>query len=102
MHFSVTEGRKSSNLRNVIYVRPLNQFSFFLGVTVKPEAGSALYWFNHDAIEENDSRTFHLGCPVGVGNKWIANKWIKWTAQMCNYPCTATKQEFSIHKPMMK
>ena len=70
----------------------------FSGVSVKPEAGSALYWFNHDAIEENDSRTFHLGCPVGVGNKWIANKWIKWTAQMWNYPCSTTKQEFSIHK----
>lgn len=26
------------------------------GIEVKPEAGSALYWFNHDAIEENDSR----------------------------------------------
>ena len=26
------------------------------GISVKPEKGSALYWFNHDAIDENDSR----------------------------------------------
>jgi hypothetical protein len=26
------------------------------GVTVKPEAGAALYWFNHDAVDDNDSR----------------------------------------------
>ena len=30
------------------------------GVTVKPVAGNALYWFNHDTVEDNDSRTFHL------------------------------------------
>ena len=27
------------------------------GVGVKPEAGAALYWFNHDAVDENDSRS---------------------------------------------
>jgi len=42
------------------------------GISVKPEKGSALYWFNHDAAIEIDSRIFHLGCPVGFGNKWIA------------------------------
>ena len=52
------------------------------GITVKPLKGNALYWFNHDHLGENDSRSYHLGCPVGVGNKWIANKWIKWTGQV--------------------
>jgi hypothetical protein len=27
-------------------------------------------------------RSYHLGCPVGFGNKWIANKWVKWTGQV--------------------
>ena len=62
-----------------------------------PEAGSAAYWFNHDAVGELDSRIFHLGCPVGYGNKWIANKWIKWTGQMWNYPCATKTKHFSIH-----
>jgi hypothetical protein len=26
------------------------------GISVRPTAGDALYWFNHDAVEENDSR----------------------------------------------
>ena len=43
------------------------------GVSVKPEQGSALYWFNMGAQNNYDSRVFHLGCPVIYGNKWIAN-----------------------------
>jgi prolyl 4-hydroxylase len=86
------------------------------GISVKPVAGTALYWFNHDNLGENDSRyvislyhiplevltlfhsfrTMHLGCPVVYGNKWIANKWIKWDAQMWRYPCGVTKDDFSV------
>ena len=59
-----------------------------IGVSVKPEAGKAVFWFNIHSNGEFDSRTFHLGCPVIHGNKWIANKWVKWSAQMLkNYPC---------------
>ena len=43
------------------------------GISVKPEAGSALYWFNQGAQNNYDSRINHLGCPVLHGNKWIAN-----------------------------
>ena len=66
------------------------------GVSVKPEAGKALFWYNHDAVAENDSRIFHLGCPVIFGNKWIANKWIKWEAQYKHYPCAVEKQDYNI------
>ena len=45
------------------------------GISVKPESGSALYWFNTEAQMTYDSRVYHLGCPVLYGNKWIANKW---------------------------
>ena len=27
-------------------------------------------------------RMFHIGCPVIYGNKWIANKWVRWKEQM--------------------
>ena len=59
-----------------------------IGVSVKPEAGKAVFWFNLHSNGDFDTRNFHLGCPVIHGNKWIANKWVKWSAQMFkNYPC---------------
>ncbi len=71
-----------------------------LGIWVRPERGSALYWFNIGPQVNMDTRSFHLGCPVLVGNKWIANKWIKWPAQMAEYPCAASDNltHFSISK----
>ena len=58
-------------------------FLFIPGISVKPVKGSAIYWFNHDHIGENDSRSYHLECPVGFGNKWVATKRVKWTGQVC-------------------
>ena len=66
------------------------------GISVKPEKGSALYWFNGGPKYQLDSRVNHLGCPVLVGNKWIANKWVKWSAQMKNYPCSDHMKYYSI------
>ena len=37
------------------------------------------------------SRNHHMGCPVVRGNKWIANKWVKWPDQMWTFPCTRTR-----------
>ena len=69
-----------------------------LGIYVPPKMGDALFWFNLDSSGHYDSRNFHLGCPVLYGNKWIANKWVKWLDQMWEYPCLIKKnQAFSIH-----
>ena len=59
------------------------------GISVKPEEGKALFWFNCGPRGQNpsDSRIYHLGCPVLHGNKWIANKWVKILPQFKNYPC---------------
>ena len=65
------------------------------GISVKPVLGSALFWFNMGAQNNYDSRIFHLGCPVLYGNKWIANKWIKWFANYESYPCSIDKSHFS-------
>ena len=43
-------------------------------VSVAPRAGSVLLWMNHRSDGSLDSRSFHTGCPVLVGSKWIANK----------------------------
>ena len=32
--------------------------------------------------------TFHGGCPVLAGSKWITNKWIRQFSQVWNFPCS--------------
>ena len=67
------------------------------GISVKPEKGSALYWFNMGAQNNYDSRIYHLGCPVLYGNKWIANKWIKFVSNYHNYPCHVNDYHYSLN-----
>ena len=66
------------------------------GISVRPVKGSALFWFNAGPQGNFDSRIYHLGCPVLVGNKWIANKWIKWVPNFKSYPCYIDREHFSI------
>ncbi|XP_070207382.1 prolyl 4-hydroxylase subunit alpha-3-like isoform X1 [Littorina saxatilis] len=48
-------------------------------ISVSPIKGMALFWYNYaPAMEEEDKLTKHAGCPVLIGQKWIANKWL-WT-----------------------
>ncbi|GFO01414.1 prolyl 4-hydroxylase subunit alpha-1-like [Plakobranchus ocellatus] len=39
----------------------------------------ALLWYNFRPDHQMDKLTYHAGCPVLIGQKWIANKWI-WVA----------------------
>ncbi|XP_033118303.1 transmembrane prolyl 4-hydroxylase-like isoform X2 [Anneissia japonica] len=49
---------------------------------LKPERGKAVLWYNHLINEETgwlgelDDFTWHGGCPVTKGTKWIMNRWI--------------------------
>lgn len=36
---------------------------------------------------EGDLRTRHAACPVLVGDKWVANKWIHEAGQEFRRPC---------------
>lgn len=45
-------------------------------VLVNPIKGSAALWHNLFRDGEGDESTFHGACPVLVGHKWAANKWI--------------------------
>ncbi|XP_068676643.1 transmembrane prolyl 4-hydroxylase-like isoform X4 [Montipora foliosa] len=51
-------------------------------VVVKPEKGKAVLWYNHKVnnitgwLGELDKYSFHGGCDVRRGTKWIANQWI--------------------------
>ncbi len=67
-----------------------------LGISVKPESGSTLYWFSIGPQDNMDTRAIHLGCPVLFGNKWIVNKWVKWIAQQKKFSCSHHKTYFSV------
>lgn len=41
-----------------------------LGIAVKPEKGSAVFWYNFDEYGDPDMSTLHASCPVLVGSKW--------------------------------
>ena len=52
------------------------------GLTVAPQQGSALLFYNHKLsadgrVGELDRLTFHGGCDVLAGEKWVANYWIE-------------------------
>ncbi len=66
------------------------------GISVQPEKGSVLYWFSSGPQNNMDSRALHLGCPLLIGNKWIANKWAKWIPQQKRFPCSDLKEHYSI------
>ncbi|NP_001070123.2 uncharacterized protein LOC557059 precursor [Danio rerio] len=64
-----------------------------VGVAVKPEKGSAVFWYNLHKNGELDLKTKHAGCPVLVGNKWVANKWIHEFGQEFRRPCSLSQWE---------
>ncbi|CAG7644046.1 unnamed protein product, partial [Allacma fusca] len=43
----------------------------------KPVKGSAVVWHNVLSDGSPDLRTYHGACPVVLGEKWVANKWIR-------------------------
>lgn len=58
-----------------------------LGVGVFPKKGSAIFWYNllHDG--KGNEKTLHGACPVLIGSKWVANKWIHEYHQEFVRPC---------------
>lgn len=46
------------------------------GLAVRPERGTALLWYNHDAEGALEPAAVHAGAPVRGGEKWGANHWV--------------------------
>ncbi|XP_017020904.1 prolyl 4-hydroxylase subunit alpha-1-like [Drosophila kikkawai] len=59
----------------------------YLNLTVFPQAGSVLFWYNLDTRGNEDLSTIHGGCPVIVGSKWVMSKWIYDMGQEFRKPC---------------
>ena len=58
-----------------------------LGVSVAPTRGSAVFWHNIRRSGRSDMHLLHGGCPVLVGSKWVANKWIREWANAFKRKC---------------
>ncbi|CAG2172651.1 unnamed protein product, partial [Oppiella nova] len=67
----------------------------YLNVAIKPKKGSALFWYNLKKSGLIDMQTLHCGCPVLMGDKWIATKWIPEARQEFHKPCTLDKYELN-------
>jgi len=64
-----------------------------IGATVWPRKGSAAFWHNLYRSGEGDYDTRHAACPVLVGSKWVANKWIHEHGQELARPCALSPDE---------
>uniref|UniRef100_A0A1Q3FSW3 procollagen-proline 4-dioxygenase n=1 Tax=Culex tarsalis TaxID=7177 RepID=A0A1Q3FSW3_CULTA len=58
-----------------------------LNLAVRPRKGTAIFWYNLRRNGKGDKRTLHAACPVLVGSKWVANKWIHEYHQEFVRPC---------------
>ncbi|KAK3612446.1 hypothetical protein CHS0354_032055 [Potamilus streckersoni] len=58
-----------------------------LNVTVPVVKGAAAFWYNLKRNGELDENTWHAGCPVLLGSKWVSNKWIRETGQFFRRLC---------------
>lgn len=59
----------------------------FLNIRILPRKGAAAFWYNLQENGEGDDLTRHAACPVLLGSKWVANKWIREHGQEFRRPC---------------
>jgi prolyl 4-hydroxylase len=64
-----------------------------LGVHLKPELGAAAFWFNLYRNGEGMIETVHGACPVLMGEKWVANFWIRERGQFTKRLCSLDPKE---------
>ncbi len=64
-----------------------------LGVKLRPVKGSCAVWYNLKRNGSGNDMTTHAGCPVLVGNKWVANKWFHEGGQQFKRPCSLNSFE---------
>lgn len=64
-----------------------------VGTTLFPSKGDAAFWWNLKRSGDGDVSTRHAGCPVLVGSKWVANKWIHERGQEFRRRCSLSRHE---------
>ncbi|XP_015792160.1 prolyl 4-hydroxylase subunit alpha-2-like [Tetranychus urticae] len=64
-----------------------------LGVSLKPRKNSAAFWYNLQYNGEAYEDTMHGACPVLLGEKWVANHWIREVGQAFRRKCKLNPDE---------
>ena len=59
----------------------------YAAISVFPEKGSGIFWYNRFKNNDPDVSTGHTACPILLGNKWIGNKWVSYNAQWNGTKC---------------
>ena len=79
----------SDRLLSFLFQVPKGGYTAFprLGVSVEPIRGSAVFWHNIKRSGRSDMHMLHGGCPVLVGSKWVANKWVREWANAFKRKC---------------
>ncbi|KAK8386689.1 hypothetical protein O3P69_017860 [Scylla paramamosain] len=62
-------------------------------IAVTPEKGAAVLWYNLKKNGRFNSKALHGGCPVLLGQKWVANRWIRENANFRRRPCSTNPRE---------
>ncbi|KAG8522894.1 Prolyl 4-hydroxylase subunit alpha-3 [Galemys pyrenaicus] len=65
----------------------------YANFSVPAVKNAALFWWNLRRSGEGDDDTLHAGCPVLVGDKWVANKWIHEYGQEFRRPCGSSPED---------
>lgn len=63
------------------------------GVVLTPKKGAGVLWYNLKRNGDSDDATKHAGCPIILGEKWVANLWIHEWGQFSRRPCTLNPYE---------
>ena len=58
---------------------------------VMPERGAAGFWYDLLSDGKRDLASFHGGCPVLKGSKWILNKWLHAYDNFKKFPCSVKR-----------
>ncbi|CAO1333269.1 unnamed protein product [Diamesa hyperborea] len=70
----------------------------YIKVRIQPKKGAAAFWYNLHTSGAGEYLTRHAACPVLVGSKWVANKWLHEHGQEQRRPCdlkyTETSEDF--------
>ena len=60
---------------------------------ITPKKGAAAFWYNLKSDLTRDVTSYHAGCPVIKGNKWILNKWIYSYDNFRKFACKLAENE---------
>ncbi|XP_062872536.1 prolyl 4-hydroxylase subunit alpha-3 isoform X2 [Trichomycterus rosablanca] len=65
----------------------------YANFSVRVVENSALFWWNLHRNGHGNGDTLHAGCPVLVGDKWVANKWVHEYGQEFQRRCSCNPDE---------